>query len=291
MVAVTMLKSILNPFLGIVFVLLSRSDKATARILGVVVAEIAICGGITIVQFVRGRQLFNKQNWSYALGFNIPLIPHYLSGTLLNQADRIMIQKMVGESEVGIYSLAYNLGMLMQLFTNAINASLTPWMYDKMNKKDYKSIRKNTNNLLVLLAGITVCMLFFVPEIVKIFGSKEYYDAIYVVPPIACSVYFIFLYNVFAIPQMYYEKKNFMSVASMIAAILNIILNGFFIPIFGYYAAGYTTVTCYIIYSIGHYTFCCKVCKEEIPNVNLFDRKTILTISVFVFLCSIGFNF
>ena len=52
---------------------------------------------------------------------------------------------------------------------------------------------------------------FFVPELVKIFGSEEYYSAIYVVPPVAASVYFIFLYNIFAIPQMYYEKQKFMS--------------------------------------------------------------------------------
>ena len=40
-----------------------------------------------------------------------------------------MIDNIVGKSAVGIYSVAYNVGMLMQIFTNAINSAFTPWMY------------------------------------------------------------------------------------------------------------------------------------------------------------------
>ena len=255
MVSVTLLKSALNPILGLILVIVARDDKALARIVSVVTVEVVIAGSIMALQFFRGRVFYNKANWKYALKFNIPLIPHYLSGTILNQGDRIMIQNMVGASEVGIYSVAYSIGMLVQLFTNAINNSMTPWMYENLNRKDYKNIRKNVDAILLFLGGVIITLCFFVPELVRIFGSKEYYSAIYVVPPVAASVYFIFLYNVFAIPQMYYEKQKFMSVASIAAAILNVVLNFIFIPIFGFFAAGYTTVASYIVYSIGHYLF------------------------------------
>lgn len=290
-VSVTLIKSALNPILGLILVILTRDDKATARIISVVSVEIVIAGIIMVLQFIKGKHFYIKKNWKYALGFNIPLIPHYLSGTVLNQGDRIMIQNMVGESEVGIYSVAYSIGMLVQLFTNAINNSMTPWMYDNLNHKNYKNIRKNVNYILLFLAGAIIALNFFVPELVRIFGSEEYYDAIYVVPPVASSVYFIFLYNVFAIPQMYYEKQKFMSVASIGAAVINIILNAIFIPIFGYYAAGYTTVASYIVYSIGHYLFSKKVCLENAETFDLFDSKTIIAISIGVFVCSIGFIF
>lgn len=290
MVSITLLKSILNPVLGLVLVLAAREDKAFARIVSVVAVEVIIAGTIMIIQFYRGKTFYNKANWKYALSFNLPLIPHYLSGTILNQGDRIMIKSLVGESEVGIYSVAYSIGMLVQLFTNAINNSLTPWMYDNLNRKDYKSIRKNVNTILLFLGGVIIALCFFVPELVRIFGSKEYYSAIYVVPPVAASVYFVFLYNIFAIPQMYYEKQRFMAIASIVAAVLNIILNAIFIPIFGFYAAGYTTVISYIVYSIGHYFFSRKVCIENIGSFELFDSKGILLISIGVFSCSIAFN-
>ena len=133
MVSVTLLKSILNPVLGLMLVIIARDDKALARIVSVVAVEVVIAGSIMVLQFIRGKTFYSKANWKYALSFNIPLIPHYLSGTILNQGDRIMIQNMVGDSEVGIYSVAYSIGMLVQLFTNAINNSMTPWMYENLN--------------------------------------------------------------------------------------------------------------------------------------------------------------
>ena len=60
---------------------------------------------------------------------------------------------------------------------------------------------------------------------------------------------------------------------------------------FGFYAAGYTTVASYIAYSIGHYWFSRKVCMKEIGSFELFDSKGILLISIGVFGCSIAFVF
>lgn len=290
-VVITIVKSILNPVLGLILVITADYNKSLARILSVVLAEVLVAGSIMVLQFYNGKKFFHKENWKYALGFNVPLLPHYLSMVLLAQADRVMIQRYADVSKVGIYSVAYNIGLLIQLFTNAVNGSLTPWTYDKLNKKDYFSIRRTTNMLLLFLAVGICAMLLFVPEVVAIFAPEKYYEAIYVVPPVACSVFFIFLYNIFAIPQMYYERQTFMSIASTLAAILNIILNYIFITMYGYIAAGYTTVACYLAYSIGHYIFSRRVCMEKIGHMELYDSRTILLISVFLLFSSVGFNF
>lgn len=291
MVIVTLLKSALNPILGLLFVFTWDSHHEMARILGIAISEVCISGSILVYQFLKGKTFFDKKFWKYALSFNIPLLPHYLSGTILNQGDRIMIQNMVGRGEVAIYSIAYNVGMLIQIFTNAINNAMTPWMYERLNEKDFKAIRKNTTYILLGLAMIIIALMFFAPEVVLIFGSKKYIDAIYVVPPVAASVFFIFLFNIFAIPQMYYEDKRFMPIASMIAAVLNLILNYIFIRIYGYFAAGYTTLVCYIVYSIGHFYFSKAVCKKHMPGVELFEIQKIVLIGSFLVGCSILFNF
>ena len=41
-------------------------------------------------------------------------------------------------------------------------------------------------------------------------------------------------------------------VASTLAAVLNVILNFIFIPMFGYQAAAYTTLACYAVYAFLH---------------------------------------
>lgn len=68
-------------------------------------------------------------------------------------------------------------------------------------------------------------------------------------------------------------------VASCIGAVANIILNYIFIPIFGYLAAGYTTLFCYILYSFAHYVFQRKVLRDVGIEQPIFDLKYILLFS------------
>ena len=75
---------------------------------------------------------------------------------------------------------------------------------------------------------------------------------LYMIPPVASSMYLILLYNVYSIFEFYYEKTKPVMVCSMLSAGLNILLNYLFIPQYGYLAAGYTTLVCYLFNSIMH---------------------------------------
>lgn len=71
-------------------------------------------------------------------------------------------------------------------------------------------------------------------------------------------------------------------------AILNIILNAIFIPIFGYYAAGYTTLICYVSYAAAHYLCMRHVCRTYGHDVNCFNWKILLAIYGGFFVCGFG---
>ena len=98
----------------------------------------------------------------------------------------------------------------------------------------------------------------------------------------ACAVYFKFLYPLFSTVEFYYEKTGFVMIASCIAAGANIILNYIFIRIYGYYAAGYTTLFCYILYSLAHYVFQRRVAAEHDLRGALFDMRYIVVFSAFM---------
>lgn len=287
LVAITLIVSVAKPFFSIVFVILSR-DKVTALILGLVLAELIGYTGLFFVQVNKGRKVFSKKYWLYAIGFALPLIPHYLAQVVLSSSDRIMIKSMVGESAAGIYSLAYMISSIMTLFNTALSQTIGPWIYQKIKDKKEYEISGITYLSLIVIAALNILVILFAPEIVACFAPKAYYEAIYVIPPVAMSVFFMFMYDFFAKFEFYYEKKYFIMIASIIGAIFNVILNYICIPIWGYYAAGYTTLICYILYVIGHYLFMKKVVRENIGNVKVYDTKKLFIISA-VFI-AVGFG-
>ena len=290
LVYVTLAKSLANPLLGLLMVYL-MNDRSLARVLSVVVVEFLFCGVIMLFQFIKGKSFFDAFYWKYGLRLAIPMLPHYLSGVILNQGDRIMIEKMVNKSAVAFYSVAYSIGMLVQIFTSAINSAITPWVYHKMKTNNNEGVAKTFNGLLILVAGICICLMVVSPELMMIFGSSEYVSGAYVIPPVAASVYFIFLYYLFSLPQFYFEKTSFLFIASLAAAGLNLLLNFIFIKLYGYVAAGYTTLACYVFYSIGHYIVSKHVLKKYMDGKSLFDIKTITAISLLLIIAGIGVNY
>lgn len=288
LVIITILSSICNPLFSMVLMSFME-DKVLARILGIALSYLVLYFWMFFYQLNRGKKFYLEKYWKHALHFNIPLIPHYLSQTILNSSDRIMISKMIDSNSAGIYSLAYSISLIMTLFNNALAQTLSPWIYKKIKLRQISDIKKIAYPSLIGIALLNIFLIAFAPEIVSIFAPKQYYDAIWIIPPVAMSVYFMFAYDLFAKFEFYFEKTKFISFATAVGAVVNIISNYIFINIFGYIAAGYTTLACYILYALFHYIFMCKICKKEFDGELPYDSKKILCITlVFLF---VGFTF
>lgn len=277
MTAISVLLGIGRPLLGIVLIRFTGFKPGYGRIYGYAVVNILIGFFIYLADF---KKYVNFAYWKYIFTFCIPLIPHFLSSKILDRFDRIMINKMCSSVDVAIYSLAYSLSTLMLIVSDAILSSVTPWTYQCMKEEKYEKIGRTVNLTLLLVAGSNLILILFAPEAVRIFAPSEYYPAIYIIPSVSASVYFMFLFNVFANIEYYYSETKYVAFASIAAAVLNVILNYIFIDAFGYIAAGYTTLISYILYSLGHYLFMKKVCKKHAGGYSFYDEKTILVISI-----------
>ncbi len=278
LIAVTLTASILSPVLSITLIKNSE-DKVTARILGSVIIAFIVYIPLYIIQLKKGKQFFSGYYWKYAILFNLPLVPHYLSQVVLSSSDRIMIERMVSDSAAGIYSLAYSLALILTILNNALLQTLNPWVYQKIKSKEINKIAPIAYASLIGIAVINLLLICVAPEIIKIFAPLEYYEAIWVVPPVTISVFFMYCYDMFAKFEFYYEKRFFITLASIIGAALNIVLNFIFIKKYGYIAAGYTTLACYILYAIGHYIFMNIVCQKYCGGVKPYNTKKIVLIS------------
>ena len=286
-VAVSLVTSLITPILSIILIKLSE-DKVTARIIGSVLVN-AICFSVLFVIHIRhGGVFYSKKYWVYAIKYNLPLLPHYLSATVLSSADRIMIEHITGSGDAGIYNLAYSVALIMTIFNTVLMQTISPWMYQKIKDKKIKDIENIAYISLLMIGAVNILLILFAPEIISIFAPKEYYDAVWAIPPVVMSVYFMYSYNLFAKFAFYYEKTNFIMIGSIVGALLNVVLNYLMIPVFGFVAAAYTTLICYMIFAFAHYLFMRKVCRGYCDGIMPYNTKIILIITI-VFLI-LGFT-
>ncbi|CZR10747.1 Membrane protein involved in the export of O-antigen and teichoic acid [Trichococcus flocculiformis] len=278
--------SILSTFMNIGFSLalmftMFDGNRYVGRAVGSASAFTVIGLLIYIVLIVKGKKFINLTYWKYALKISLPLIPHSLSNVLLSQTDRIMINSFQGSFDAGIFSYISNLGIVLSVLWASSNNAWVPWFYDKMNKRDYTTIKKTSNNYLMLFGVITLMSMLVLIDVAKIMAPPDYQAGIPLLIPVLLGYYFQFLYSLPVNVEFYEKKTQYIAFGTMSSAAMNIILNYIFIPMYGYMAAGYTTVISYFLLFIFHYFLAKKIFGRQ-----LFDTKMIVTISFFIVIMS-----
>lgn len=285
-VFVTLLSALLNLVFGSVVVYFAQ-EKAFAAIAVKIAVQMVITVCLAISVGIKGRSFFDWNIWKGALLFNIPLIPHFLSTKILQQSDRIMIEKICGISDAAIYGFSYKISEAMLIFNSALLATLIPWTYRKLKDKKYGEIFDKAYGTILIVGLLNIVLVLLAPEAVFILGTEEYMQAVYIIPPIACSTYCMYLFNVFVNVTYFYGKNKYVVVASIVAAAINVVLNYIFIPQYGYIAAGYTTLVSYLILSIMHYIMQKQTLKSQAIFYPVYDAKKILITTLAILLVAL----
>lgn len=273
---VSMITAVLNPILALWAIRYLNGNKAELKIIFSAL-PVVICS--TIIFWV---YRFNKANrndfrfWKYAISLNLPLIPHFVSGAILSASDRIMIAYFCDQVYVGIYGVAYSLASVINVVITAINGSLVPFTYQRLQDKDYASLQKIINVLLFIIALACIVIMLLAPEAICILAPESYYEAIYAVSPVAAGAFFTFLYGVFVNVEYFYKANRNVMYATLIAAMLNVILNLLLLPVAGFIAAAYTTMIGYMVLAILHWFLCNRLVKAYTPGPFLFFSGLII---------------
>ncbi|MBQ8371403.1 MAG: oligosaccharide flippase family protein [Clostridia bacterium] len=252
-IAYTFANALLSPIIAIAGILIFPDHAAYAKVVGAGVAGIAFGLVLCVVSYVKGKRVYDGQYWKYALKFNLPLIPHYLSSNLLHSSDKLMINSMIGAAQAGIYAIAHSITGLISIITQAINAALIPYTMQSIKAKNYKGLKNTITGCTALVAVICIGVMLFAREGILIFATEEYLDAVWFIPPLSMATLFAFIYGIVGNIMFYYEKTWHMSVITISCAVINLVTNYFGIKYFGYIAAGYTTLICGAIQMIAYY--------------------------------------
>ncbi len=289
-VAVILGMLVVNNALGIVVVLAFPEIQAVMRVLAITVVQILV--GIPLYGlYLKKSGLKNLTRfWKYGLRLNLPLIPHALSIHVMASSDKVMINAMIGAAQAGIYGVANSVGHLISTFKLSLVDALRPWVYEKLKSRSFAEIRSVCQMLFLANVVISFLMVGLAPEIVAVLAPPQYHQAIYVIPPIAASGFFTFIYNICSLVEMYYERTKSVMVASMVSAALNVGLNFAFIPKFGFLAAGYTTLVSCAVLSAMHFSVVCRIQREEMDNAQVIGKGMNLLLAGLTIAGTIGFT-
>ena len=210
----------------------------------------------------------HRRHLVYALAFGVPLIPHALSGQVLAVFDRVIINKIEGERSAGLYAFAYDVGAVMAMVVQSMNAAWQPLFTRARNREQYAHIDAMASAYAQYIAALALFMVLFAHELGRLLADARYGEALKIVPLVVLSYVALFMYTIYANHSFYRYKTALISAATLIAGATNVGLNLWLIPRHGYGVAAWTTLASYLLLFVLHYSVARFILRETVARVS-----------------------
>jgi len=180
--------------------------------------------------------------------YSLPLVFHGMAGWILMLSDRVILEHWVSLAQVGIYSLGYTIGMIVQ---NAADAATTAWFpafYASRNSGE--NAEQATEVVTYILWGINAIALLLTIGLHHLIGwllPVAYGGAEPVVVWVALSGVFVQVYYILSYSIHYLKKTGYLAIISWSSAIVNLMINFALIPRYGYIVAAISTLIAYMV--------------------------------------------
>src|SRR3989339_1609392 len=187
------------------------------------------------------------------IGFGLPYIPNVVFVIIIDLIDRILVNRMLGAEQVGLYSAAAKLGVIMFLVVYAFQTAWTPFFLTHM--KDESGARMFSRVFTYYVFVTTLVFLtvgLFYREIAglgfrnfTLVGAK-YAAGLPVIPVLLLAYLFCGIYSNFIVGIYAREKTRYIPLITCAGAIINVGCNLFAIPRFGIMGAAIVTLISYM---------------------------------------------
>ena len=218
---INLLNAFISPALAFLFIY-SFNIRNGARIISPLIIGIIIALPLFIYVLRSADAMPSADIIKYLLSLSLPLLPHFLSLTVMSQSGKIFIGKFYGEEAVAKYSLVFSVGFLFTLFTTGIQSSLLPWINRKLSHGAGNTVDLLCERLFKLFSLISLLSITFMREGLLILAPREYSDALVAVYPISISVLLSFLSTILYTVIVYYGRSYYVTLSSIASAIISI---------------------------------------------------------------------
>lgn len=227
---------------------------------------------------------YDKKVLKNLLKYSLPLIPNAISWWIVNVSDRIIITYFMNVSANGIYSVSNKFSSLITTVYNVFNITWTESFAVNFNSKDRDEYFSKIFDITIRFFGaLCIGIIAFMPFVFSIMVNKEFDEAYMQIPILIIATMFNVL--VTFLGSIYVAKKITKEIAktSMLAAIINIIVNLLFINKIGLYAASISTLIAWFSMMLYRFIDCKKYVKIKIDKKLILSMIIITTISVIAY--------
>lgn len=220
---------------------------------------------------------FNLPVIKEMLRFSLPLALASISGVLLAQFDRYVLNFKSTLLNVGVYTLGFKIANTTKIFIiNSIQIALTPTYFKLMNHPDHKAIYARIMTWLTILVVYAALFLsLFGMEITKLFSKTSiYWDAYKIIPILSVGIIFAMLKDSSVIGLQITKRTNIIGLSLSGIAAFNLGINILLIPLLGIYGAAISSLISQVLFFIIIHRYA----QKQYPIPYRLDRVFIIII-------------
>lgn len=198
----------------------------------------------------RIKPAFDKKLLGQMLSYSWPLLIGGMAGSLNEVLDKILLRRLIGGAEglatVGLYGAGYKVGVLMSLFIQMYRFAAEPFFFEKAGSKDAKQTYALTMKYFVITALILFLGINLYPEAVQVLIGEDFRASLIVVPIISMGY---LLLGIFINQSIWYkvdDKTIYGAWITLVGVAVTVAVNVLFVPKFGYIAAAWAHIACYL---------------------------------------------
>lgn len=220
--------------------------------------SVEICFVIILFYFVWKKtagftkELSFKKVFRETTKYGVPLALSGIATIIFSLGNRYVIAYLLDTRQVAVYSVGANLcNYSKDIIITAINLALLPIIFDYWEKNNISAVRQTLIDLVryyFLFAMFFVALFSIIPkELVVLIASTKYVDSALIIPILIAGEMICGFMVPFVVPFNIRKKTGMILMLTIFAAVLNILLNFIFIPLWGLYGVAYATLATSLI--------------------------------------------
>jgi len=208
------------------------------------------------------RVYFDKTIFKSMNAYGFPLLLANISAVLLNVIDRYSLNSLALLKYVALYTFAFKITSVLKLvIVDSIKLALGPMMIKRMDSPDNKRFYSKVllySSYVLMFAIVGISLFSF--EIIKIIaGSKQFWDAVVIIPVLSLSIFFVNMKEVTVYGLHIAKKTRIIGIIVVFTSVLSLGLNLLFIPLWSITGSAIATLLSQFIYWYACYYYSQKV--------------------------------